>query len=32
MFEQSRLSAGALLFPPYGPRFERLFGLLQRIT
>jgi len=26
------LSAGALLRPPYGKTFERLFSLLQRIT
>jgi coniferyl-aldehyde dehydrogenase len=32
VFLQSRLSAGALLRPPYGKTFERLFGLLQRIT
>lgn len=32
VFLQSRLSAGALLRPPYGKAFERLFGLLQRIT
>ncbi|QKC81223.1 coniferyl aldehyde dehydrogenase [Mesorhizobium sp. NZP2077] len=32
VFMQSRLSAGALLRPPYGKTFERLFGLLQRIT
>jgi coniferyl-aldehyde dehydrogenase len=32
VFLQSRLSAGALLRPPYGKTFERLFSLLQRIT
>jgi len=32
VFLQSRLSAGALLRPPYGKTFERLFGLLRRIT
>lgn len=32
VFQQSRLSAGALLRPPYGRTFERLFGLLRRIT
>ncbi|UVK56332.1 coniferyl aldehyde dehydrogenase [Mesorhizobium sp. AR02] len=32
VFLQSRLSAGALLRPPYGKTFERLFGLLHRIT
>ncbi|TPJ20480.1 coniferyl aldehyde dehydrogenase [Mesorhizobium sp. B2-7-3] len=32
VFLQSRLSAGSLLRPPYGKTFERLFGLLRRIT
>ena len=32
VFLQSRLSAGALLRPPYGKTFERLFGLLRHIT
>ncbi|ESY80551.1 coniferyl aldehyde dehydrogenase [Mesorhizobium sp. LNHC221B00] len=32
VFLQSRLSAGALLRPPYGKTFERLFALLRRIT
>ncbi|AZO60838.1 MAG: aldehyde dehydrogenase family protein [Mesorhizobium sp.] len=32
IFVQSRLSAGALLRPPYGRTFERLFRLLNLIT
>lgn len=32
VFLQSRLSAGAMLRPPYGKTFERLFGLLRHIT
>ncbi|MER9585197.1 coniferyl aldehyde dehydrogenase [Mesorhizobium sp. M0276] len=32
VFHQSRLSAGALLRPPYGKTFERLFSLLRHIT
>ncbi|RVB19945.1 aldehyde dehydrogenase family protein, partial [Mesorhizobium sp. M7A.F.Ca.CA.001.07.2.1] len=32
VFTQSRLSAGALLRPPYGKTFERLFSLLRHIT
>ncbi|MER9654051.1 coniferyl aldehyde dehydrogenase [Mesorhizobium sp. M0152] len=32
VFLQSRLSAGALLRPPYGKTFERLFSLLRHIT
>ena len=32
IFIQSRLSAGGLLRPPYGKRFERLFRLLNLIT
>ncbi|BCG85214.1 aldehyde dehydrogenase [Mesorhizobium sp. 113-3-9] len=32
VFLQSRLSAGALLRPPYGKTFERLFGLLRHIS
>jgi coniferyl-aldehyde dehydrogenase len=32
VFLQSRLSAGAMLRPPYGKTFERLFSLLRHIT
>ncbi|PBB22527.1 MULTISPECIES: coniferyl aldehyde dehydrogenase [unclassified Mesorhizobium] len=32
VFLQSRLSAGALLRPPYGKTFERIFSLLRHIT
>ena len=32
VFLQSRLSAGAMLRPPYGKTFERLFALLRHIT
>ena len=32
VFLQSRLSAGALLRPPYGKTFERLYSLLRHIT
>ncbi|QKD01260.1 coniferyl aldehyde dehydrogenase [Mesorhizobium loti] len=32
VFLQSRLSAGAMLHPPYGKTFERLFALLRHIT
>ncbi|CAN7298506.1 coniferyl aldehyde dehydrogenase [Mesorhizobium amorphae] len=32
IFLQSKLSAGALLRPPYGKTFERLFRLLKLIT
>ncbi|OBQ63727.1 coniferyl aldehyde dehydrogenase [Mesorhizobium erdmanii] len=32
VFLQSRLSAGAMLRPPYGKTFERLFALLRQIT
>ncbi|MBN9222154.1 MAG: coniferyl aldehyde dehydrogenase [Mesorhizobium sp.] len=32
VFHQSRLSAGAMLRPPYGKTFERLYGLLKYIT
>lgn len=28
---QSRWSAGALLYPPYGARFDRVMGLLRRL-
>lgn len=28
---QSRFSAGAMLYPPYGPRFDRIMGLLKRL-
>lgn len=28
---QSRWSAGALLYPPYGERFDRIMGLLRRL-
>ena len=27
---QSRWSLGALFYPPYGPRLDRLMGLLRR--
>ncbi|PWJ91690.1 coniferyl-aldehyde dehydrogenase [Mesorhizobium loti] len=32
VFLQSRLSAGAMLRPPYGKTFERFFSLLRHIT
>ena len=30
VFAQSRLSAASLLYPPYGPRFERVMQLIRR--
>ena len=30
VFAQSRLSAASLLYPPYGPRFERVTQLIRR--
>ena len=31
VFVQSRLSAARLLYPPYGPRFEKVLSLLKRL-
>lgn len=31
VFVQSRLSLGAMLYPPYGARFDRIMGLLKRL-
>jgi len=28
---QSRWAAGSLLYPPYGPRFDRVMALIRRL-
>ena len=30
VFVASRWAAGALLYPPYGPRFDRVMALMRR--
>lgn len=32
VFVQPRLSAASLLYPPYGPRFEKVLALLRRLA